>query len=134
MFFRLAADGVLLLHLAFILFALLGAATAVRWRWMPLVHLPAAAWGFFVELTGRICPLTHLENYLRVQAGQSGYTTSFIEHYLLDIIYPAGLTRGIQLALAGVVIVVNVAIYGWFCARRQHGKVAGCEGGSRHRR
>lgn len=121
MFFRLAADGVLLLHLAFILFALLGAAMAVRWRWIPLVHLPAAAWGFFVELTGRACPLTDLENYLRVKSGQSGYTESFIEHYILDIIYPSGLTSEIQFALAGVVVVVNIAIYGWLFSRRRYG-------------
>ena len=121
MFFRLAADGVLLLHLAFILFALLGAAMAVRWRWIPLIHLPAAAWGVFVELTGRACPLTYLENYLRVKAGQSGYSKSFIEHYILDIIYPSGLTSEIQFALAGVVVVVNIAIYGCLLSRRRHG-------------
>ena len=119
MSFRLAADCVLLVHLAFILFALLGATMAVWWRWTPLVHLPAAAWGFFVELTGRDCPLTHLENYLRIKAGLSGYTESFVEHYLLAIIYPAGLTREIQFALAGVVIAVNIAIYGWLFVRRR---------------
>ena len=113
MFYRLAAEAVLLLHLAFIVFALLGAAIAVRWRWLILVHLPAAAWGFFVEITGRICPLTYAENYLRIKAGQSGYTESFIEHYLLAIIYPAGLTREIQFVLASVVVVINVAIYAW---------------------
>lgn len=115
MFFRLAADCVLLLHLAFILFAVLGGALALRWRWAPLVHLPAAAWGLFVEITGRICPLTSLENTLRIKAGLSGYTESFIEHYLLAIIYPAGITREIQFALAGV---VNVAIYGWIYVRK----------------
>lgn len=120
MSFRLAADGVLLLHLAFILFALLGAAMAVRWRWIPLIHLPAAAWGG-VELTGRICPLTYLENYFRIKAGQSGYTESFIEHYLLAIIYPSGLTSEIQFALAGMVVVVNIAIYGWLISRRRRG-------------
>lgn len=116
--FRLAAYTVLLVHLAFILFALLGAALAARWRWIPLVHLPAAAWGFFVELTGRICPLTYLENHLRIKAGQSGYPESFIEHYLLAIIYPAGLTREVQFALAGVIIIINVAIYGWLVYAR----------------
>jgi hypothetical protein len=118
MFLRLTADVVLLVHLAFILFALLGARLALRWRWMPLVHVPAAAWGFFVELSGRICPLTHLENYLRVMAGQSGYAESFIEHYLLAIIYPAGLTRELQFVLAGVVVIVNAAIYGWLAYAR----------------
>lgn len=118
MLFRLAADAVLLLHLAFILFAVLGGALALRWRWAPLVHLPAAAWGLFVEITGRICPLTYLENTLRIKAGLSGYAESFIEHYLLAIIYPAGITREIQYALAGVVIVVNIAIYGWIHVRK----------------
>lgn len=118
MIFRLAADAVLLLHLAFILFALLGAALALRWRWMPVLHLPAAAWGFFVEITGRVCPLTHWENAFRALAGQSGYTESFIEHYLLAIIYPAGLTREIQWLLAGVVLIVNIVLYGWLLYRR----------------
>lgn len=119
MLFRLAADAVLLVHLIFILFALLGAALAFRWRWIPCIHLPAAAWGFFVEVTGRICPLTYLENYFRIQAGQSGYAESFIEHYLLAVIYPAGLTREIQFALAGVVVVVNAVIYGWLLFQRR---------------
>lgn len=124
MFFRLAANAVLLVHLAFILFALLGALIALRWRWVLVVQLPVAAWGFFVELTGRICPLTDLENYLRIKAGESGYTESFIEHYLLTIIYPAGLTSGIQFVLAGVVVVINVAIYGWLFYPRNvsHGR------------
>ena len=116
---RLAADAVLLMHLMFILFVLLGAAMSLRWRWMPCIHLPAAAWGFFVEAAGRICPLTYLENYFRLQAGQSGYAESFIEHYLLAVIYPAGLTREIQFALAGVVVVINAAIYGWLVFRRR---------------
>lgn len=119
MLYRLAADAVLLLHLAFIVFALLGAAFAARRRWLIVVHLPAAAWGFFVELTGRICPLTYAENFLRIKAGQSGYTESFIEHYLLAVLYPAGLTREVQFVLAAVVIVINVAIYAWlFYSRR----------------
>ncbi|MGA8785248.1 MAG: DUF2784 domain-containing protein [Polaromonas sp.] len=111
MYFRLAADGTIMLHLGFILFALFGGALAVRWRWMPLVHLPAAAWALFAELTGRICPLTDIENYFRIRAGQSGYAESFIEHYLLDVIYPAGLTREVQLVLAATVVVINMAIY-----------------------
>ena len=120
MAFRLAADGVLLLHVAFILFVLLGAVMALRWRWMPYVHVPAAAWGFFVELTGRACPLTYMENYFRIKAGQTGYADSFIEHYILDIIYPTDITRNVQFVLAGVVVAVNVAIYGWLLHRWRH--------------
>ena len=119
MSFRLAADAVLLAHLAFILFVVLGALWALRWRWMPVFHLPAAIWGGYVELSGRVCPLTYLENFLRISAGQSGYRQSFIEHYLLAIIYPDGLTRGIQLALAGGVVLANIALYGWVLLRKR---------------
>jgi hypothetical protein len=118
---RLAADAVLLLHLGFILFAVFGGLLALRWRWLPLVHLPAAGWGFFVELSGRACPLTHLENHLRVLAGQAGYAASFVEHYLLGLIYPEGLTRGVQFALAGAVLLVNAAIYAWLWRRWRAG-------------
>ena len=119
MLYRLAAETVLLLHLAFIVFVIAGATGAARWSWLPLIHLPAAAWGVFVELTGRVCPLTTAENYLRLKAGEAGYSESFIEHYLLAIIYPAGLTREIQFALAAVIVVINAAIYAWLFYRRR---------------
>ena len=122
--YRLAADAVLFLHLAFIAFVVAGGILAARWRWIVIIHLPVAAWGFFVELTGRICPLTSAENYLRARAGQSGYAESFIEHYLLAIIYPAGLTREAQFILAGVVLAVNLAVYGWLLHRRHTGRGA----------
>ena len=108
---KLLADAVLLLHFGFIAFATLGAVLALRWRWMPWLHLPCVAWGAFVELTGRICPLTPLENALRRAGGDAGYSGGFIEHYLLAAIYPAGLTRGTQLALAGVLLSVNAGVY-----------------------
>ncbi len=119
MLLRLAADGVLLLHLAFIVFALLGGAMAAWWRWVPLLQIPAAAWGVFIELTGGVCPLTYLENTLRSAANQTGYTDSFIEHYLLGIVYPSGLTAGLQVAFALIAFVTNVAIYGWLLRRRR---------------
>ena len=87
MLLRLAADAVLVFHLAFIVFALLGGLLATRWRWMVWLHLPAAGWGFFVEVTGRICPLTPLENMLREQAGSSGFSGGFVAHYLVPLIY-----------------------------------------------
>lgn len=123
MYFRLAADAVLLCHLAFILFAIFGGAFAARWRWAPALHLPAVAWAIFVELTGRICPLTSIENGLRLRAGQSGYAGDFIQHYLIAVIYPQGLTRHIQLVLAVAVAAVNVLVYGWIVlhGRRRRG-------------
>jgi len=120
MLLRLAADATLVLHLAFIAFVVLGALLALRWRWIALVQLPAAAWGVFVEVTGRLCPLTLLENHLRVRAGQGGYTESFVERYLLPLIYPPGLTPGVQFALAAVVLIVNAAVYGLLIRRRRH--------------
>ncbi len=117
MLYRLGAEAVVLLHFGFILFVLFGATLAARWGWLVAVHLPAAAWGAFVELTGRICPLTYAENYLRAEAGQSGYAQGFIEHYLLPVIYPAGLTQRIQFVLAAVVVLVNALIYGWLLHR-----------------
>jgi len=132
MFYRLAADAVLLLHLTFIAFAVLGAVLVARWPRIALVHLPAAAWGFFVELTGRVCPLTYAENALRIRAGEAGYAESFIEHYLLALVYPDGLTREVQLVLAATVIVINVAIYGWLLLRRSHRSRVSVDGEGKH--
>ncbi len=118
MLYSLGAQTVVLVHFAFILFVLFGATLVARWRWLVAVHLPAAAWGGFVELSGRVCPLTYGENFLRNQAGQSGYPQGFIEHYLLPVIYPAGLTQRIQFVLAAVVVLVNALLYGWLLQRR----------------
>ncbi len=118
MLFSIAAGGVLLVHLTFIVFAVLGAVLAIRCRWVPYVHLPAVAWAFAVEAAGWNCPLTYWENDLRARAGQSGYSEGFIEHYLLPLIYPRGLTPTVQYWLAGVVVAVNAGIYGWLVFRR----------------
>jgi hypothetical protein len=115
----LAADATLVLHLAFIAFALFGSLLAFRWRWIPLLQLPAAAWGVFVEVTGRLCPLTGIENHFRGLAGQGGYSGGFVERYLLPVIYPSGLTRDVQFVLAAVVLGVNVAAYGLLAWRHR---------------
>lgn len=120
---RFAADAVLVLHLAFILFVVAGAVLVIRWPRIAWLHLPSAAWGTFVEVTGRICPLTTLENSLRRQAGLEGYPESFVEHYLVPIIYPAGLTRDIQWWLAGVVVITNMVCYGYILRRRRKTRI-----------
>lgn len=117
MTYRLLADSVLVLHLLFIGFVIFGGLIVFRSAWVALAHIPVACWGVFIELTGGMCPLTTLEASLRRAAGDAGYSDSFIEHYLLPIIYPAGLTRSIQFELAGFVILINVAIYGWLLYR-----------------
>lgn len=118
MLYLISAIAVLLLHLGFILFAMFGAFLVARWRWLILLHLPAVAWAIFIEVTGRSCPLTTAENFFRIMAGQSGYSESFIEHYLLALIYPAGLTPTVQWGLAAVVFLVNATLYGRLLWRR----------------
>lgn len=116
---RLLADGIVVLHFLFIAFVVLGGLLALCWpRRLAWMHLPAACWGAAIELSGWICPLTPLENRFRQAAGEAGYAGSFIDHYLLPILYPAGLTREIQYGLAAVVIVVNLAVYGGLLRRR----------------
>lgn len=123
MIYRIAADIVLVAHFAFIVLVVAGGILVFRYAWFVWIHVPAACWGAFVEISGRICPLTTLENFLRVRAGQEGYVDSFIQHYILPVIYPAGLTRNIQLALAGLVIVVNVIIYTAILLRKKRQKI-----------
>jgi len=116
--YRLLADAVLLLHLAFVLFVAAGALLVVRWRGLAPWHLAAVAWGAGIEAIGAVCPLTWLELRLRALAGETGYGGGFIEHYVVALIYPAGLTRGVQALLAAGVLLVNGAIYAWLWRRR----------------
>jgi hypothetical protein len=109
---RLAADAVALLHGVFVLFVALGGLLVWRWPRLAWLHLPAAAWGALIEFTGWICPLTPLEYHLRHVIGQAGYAGGFIDHYLLSLLYPTGLTREWQLTLGVGVLVVNGAVYG----------------------
>jgi hypothetical protein len=117
----LLADTVLVLHFTFIVFVMLGGLLVLRWPAAAWLHVPAVLWGIYVELSGRICPLTPLENSLREAAGQDGYSGGFIEHYVTAIIYPDGLSRGIQMVLAGIVILANGFVY-WraLVARRRN--------------
>ena len=118
MLYRVAADAVLALHFAFVAFVALGGFLVLRWPWAAWLHLPAAAWGAAVELGGWICPLTPLENALRIAAGEAAYGGDFIARYLLAVLYPEGLTRSAQLAIGLGVIVLNGAIYALLWRRR----------------
>lgn len=117
--YSLLADLVLLLHFAFIIFVVAGGLLALRWPCAAWLHLPAAAWGAIVEMFGWICPLTPLENHLRAAGGEAYTQGDFIARTLLPLIYPAGLTRDIQLLLGACVIGVNAAIYAWVLRRRR---------------
>lgn len=114
MLYSLAADVVVLLHLSFVLFVLLGGLFVLKWPRVMWLHLPAVAWGAFIEFSGWICPLTPLENWLRTQGEEAGYEGDFIVRYVVSILYPEALTHDIQLILGVIVVAVNLGIYGWW--------------------
>ena len=118
MAYRTLADVTVLVHLAFVAFAVGGGLLAARWPRVVWLHLPAAAWAVFVELFGWVCPLTPLENWLRAKGGAPAYSSGFIEQYLVPVLYPAGLSRELQWALAGLVVVANALAYAWVLRRR----------------
>jgi hypothetical protein len=115
--YGLFADLLVLFHAAFILFAVLGGLLCLKRTFFLYVHLPAAFWAALVELGGWTCPLTPWENALRHLAGQAGYSGDFVAHYLLPLIYPAGLTRSVQIFLGLSVLVLNLGVYGWVFSR-----------------
>ena len=119
MAFRIAADIVVIVHAAFVLFVLFGAVLTFRWPRVAWWHLPAAAWGALIEFAGWVCPLTPLENRLRLLGGERGYGGGFVEHYVLPILYPPGLTRTLQLILGTGVVILNVAAYTAIWRRRR---------------
>lgn len=119
MIYLLLADAVVLLHVAYIAYVLLGALLVRRWPVTVWPHLAAVAWGVFIAVTQRVCPLTPLEVALRVRAGQGGYTGGFVEHYVLPVLYPAGLTPGVMVAEGVLVVVVNLGLYAWVWRARR---------------
>lgn len=125
MIWRTLADLVLLLHLCFVLFVILGGVLALRWPRVAWVHVPVALYGAFIEFAGFVCPLTPLENALRRRGGEAGYEGGFIDHYVTATIYPQGLTRTAQLVLGVAVLVVNAAVYAvWWHRRRSRTRAA----------
>lgn len=119
MLYRLLADGLVVLHLAFVVFVILGGFLVIRRPRWARVHLPVAAWGALIEFTGWICPLTPLEVRLRVMGGEAGYSGGFVDHYLLPVLYPSGLTRNHQVVLGTLVVILNLGTYAWAWRRRR---------------
>jgi len=115
--YRALADLVLVVHLTFVLFVVLGGLLVLRWPRAAWLHIPAAIWGVLIEYTGWICPLTPLENSFRARGGEMGYSGGFIEHYIQPLLYPAGLTRGTQIALGSFVLLLNLGAYGILLTR-----------------
>jgi len=121
------ADLVVIGHVAFVAFAVFGGFLAWRCATVAFAQLPALAWGCWIELSGRVCPLTPLENLLRQRAGDVGYSGGFIEHYILPVLYPAGLTAYVQCWLAAILVTVNAIAYAGLLVRMRR-PVAGAAG------
>jgi len=113
MLYRYLADAIVIIHFIFIIFVIFGGFLVLRWRWIIWMHIPAAMWGVIIEFSGWICPLTPLENWLRNLYGLDPYDMSFVEHYIIPLIYPIGLTREVQIILGVLVVTVNLIIY-WY--------------------
>ncbi len=116
---QLIADFLVVIHFAFIIFVMTGGFLVLRWRWIILLHIPAALWGALVEFQGWFCPLTHLEDYFRQRGGYHG---EFIEHYILPLVYPPGLSRQLQICFAITVLITNCAVYAWVLVRHSRRK------------
>ncbi len=130
MLYGVMADLLVVVHLAFVGFVVLGGFAVPRWPRLAWAHVPAVAWGVGIELAGAICPLTPVEQWLRAEAGVAGYEGDFIAHYLLPVLYPAGLTRRAQLVLGVLACGINLAAYGWWIhtarsGRRPRGRFTG---------
>jgi hypothetical protein len=121
MSFRTLADLVVLTHLAFVAFVVIGGVTVLRWPRLAWVHLPAVAWAVMIEYVGWVCPLTPLENALRQVGGEAAYAGGFVEHYVVPLLYPADLTREVQVALGTAVLLLNALVY-WRVVRRSRGR------------
>jgi hypothetical protein len=128
--YAFAADALVVVHFVFIAFVLFGGLLVFRWPRVAFAHVPAALWAVLLELYGWYCPLTPWEQQLRIAAGDAGYSGDFIAHYLLPLIYPAGLTPNIQLVLAAIVLAVNAIIYGWLGRKRWTARQRGVKQGN----
>ena len=120
MWYRGAADVVLVVHFAFVVFVVLGGLLALRWPRVAWVHVPVALYGAVIEFAGFVCPLTPLEVWLRRQGGESGYEGGFVEQYITAALYPTGMTREIQVAMGIGVLAINAVVYAiWWRRQRR---------------
>jgi hypothetical protein len=119
MWYRAAADVVLVVHFAFVAFVALGGLLALRWPRVAWAHVPVALYGAAIEFFGFTCPLTPLEVGLRRRGGEAGYAGGFIEHYITAALYPEGLTRPTQFALGAGVLLLNAGVYALVWRRRR---------------
>ena len=113
-----SADLLVVLHFAFIVFVVLGGLLVLKWRNVAILHIPCVIWGALIEFSGWICPLTPVERYLREVSGGEAYSGGFIDHYIMPLVYPTGLTREMQISLGIIILISNLGIYGLVIFRR----------------
>ncbi len=131
MIYGLLADLTVVLHAGFVAFVVLGGLLVLRWPRLAWAHVPAAIWGVLIEFAAWICPLTPLENWFRTRGGEAGYAGGFVDHYIMPVLYPQGLTRSTQLALGTFVLVLNAAVYGFLLWRVRAGSTHRIHRGAR---
>ena len=119
---NLAANLLVLIHFGFILFVALGGLLVLKWRKIAYLHIPCVLWGALIEVGGWLCPLTPLELHLRQLAGEAGYAGGFIDHYVMPLVYPPGLTRGMQIWIGAIILVLNLCVYAWVVLNRSKRK------------
>lgn len=119
MVYRLCADFVLIVHLGFVLFVVLGGVLVWRWTRLIWIHLAAVFWGALIEFAGFVCPLTPLEGHLRELGAEARYEGDFVAHYITEFLYPVGLSRSVQIWLGILVLLLNFLIYGYFLVRKR---------------
>lgn len=119
MIYRVLADAVVLFHFGFVLFVVMGGFLLRRWPRLVYLHVPIAVWGVLIEFAGWICPLTPLENHLRRLGGEAGYEGGFIDHYIIPVLYPGGLTRTLQYVLGIFALLINIVAYAVYFRRRR---------------
>lgn len=129
MLFRGLTGLVVLVHFAFVVFVVVGVIFVMRWPRLVWFHVPAVIWGLLIEFAGVICPLTPLEKWFRSLAGQEVYQGGFINHYIMPVLYPEGLTRDTQIVLGVLLAVINIAGYLWLLARRRRSRAESGNGG-----
>lgn len=123
MLYRFLSDLIVVVHLAFVLFAVLGGFLVLKWKRLAWIQVPAFLWATLIEFAGWVCPLTPLENWLREKSGGITYRSGFIEHYILPLLYPTMLTRSLQIILGLCVLAANLGIYGWVLWRATQNKI-----------
>ena len=111
MLYRIGADIVLFTHFLFAAFAVFGGVLVLHgaaWAW---VHIPTVLWSSVVNLMSWTCPLTPMENALRMRAGETGYSAGFVQRYLGPVVYPRGMPRRLELVAGVSVVAWNVLVY-----------------------